>query len=172
MNLVCSAKNFKFCPPKAPVNLSTGSAPSAPLNGSASLNSSLPSRDLYFGLSGDDVKVLQEFLIIQKNTDLGKAGENLKKSGATGKFLDVTKAAVIAWQKAVGIAPASGYFGAKSRAKIDEFSNAYKQSHSTPPHWPPPPEPDCYTIWRTCLRQGNEPSLCWSLYQLCLNQSH
>ena len=33
-------------------------------------------------------------------------------------FGNLTKAALAEWQSAMGITPASGYFGAKTRAKI------------------------------------------------------
>jgi hypothetical protein len=74
------------------------------------------SRDLQVGATGDDVKALQVYL----NTH----GYAVASSGAgssgneTTKFGAATKAALIKLQKAAGISPAAGYFGAKTRAYI------------------------------------------------------
>ncbi|MFA6969187.1 MAG: peptidoglycan-binding protein [Candidatus Paceibacterota bacterium] len=64
-------------------------------------------RDLTTGSKGDDVTALQNALIAK---GFGIA------AGATGYFGAQTQTAVIAWQKAAGVTPAAGYFGAKSRA--------------------------------------------------------
>ncbi|HEX8946791.1 MAG TPA: peptidoglycan-binding protein [Candidatus Paceibacterota bacterium] len=64
-------------------------------------------KDLTVGAKGSDVTCLQTGLI---------AGGFSLPAGATGFFGSQTKAAVIAWQKATKISPASGYFGAISRA--------------------------------------------------------
>ncbi len=73
-------------------------------------------RDLQVGASGADVKALQVYL----NTH----GYVVAKSGAgspgneTTKFGGATKAALIKLQKAVGLKPPAGYFGAKTRAYV------------------------------------------------------
>jgi peptidoglycan hydrolase-like protein with peptidoglycan-binding domain len=84
------------------------------LESQASLASS--SRDLSFGMTGSDVKSLQQFLI---SRDSGSAARKLKSHGATMNFGSLTKNALIEFQKKVGIAPAFGYFGAITRAWIN-----------------------------------------------------
>ena len=64
-------------------------------------------KDLTVGSTGTAVTCLQNALI---------AGGYKIAAGATGSFGPQTQAAVIAWQKAAGVSPAAGYFGAKSRA--------------------------------------------------------
>ncbi len=63
-------------------------------------------RDLTVGSTGADVTALQQALI---------SGGYLNAT-ATGYFGSLTQAAVAKWQTAMGISPAAGYFGAKSRA--------------------------------------------------------
>ncbi|MDE1919525.1 MAG: peptidoglycan-binding protein [Patescibacteria group bacterium] len=63
-------------------------------------------KDLTVGSKGAEVTCLQNAL---------KAGGYMS-ANATGYFGALTKAGVIAWQKAKGVSPAAGYFGAKSRA--------------------------------------------------------
>ena len=71
-------------------------------------------RNLELGMSGADVKALQVYL----NTH----GYAVSSSGPgspgneTSKFGGATRAAVIKFQKAMGITPAVGYFGPKTRA--------------------------------------------------------
>ncbi len=67
------------------------------------------SRDLHVGLSGDDVKALQVFLV-------GKG--YIIPAGATGYFGNQTKAALISYQKDKKIAPSVGYCGPLTRASI------------------------------------------------------
>jgi murein L,D-transpeptidase YcbB/YkuD len=74
-------------------------------------------RDLQSGMTGNDVKQLQLFLI-QENK--GPAAEKLKANGVTTNFASLTKAALIEFQKSVGISPASGYFGAITRGWVRE----------------------------------------------------
>jgi hypothetical protein len=64
-------------------------------------------RSLTNGVSGSDVTCLQQALIA--------AGYSIP-AGATGYFGSQTQAAVAAWQKAVGVTPAAGYFGPISQA--------------------------------------------------------
>ncbi len=64
-------------------------------------------RDLTVGSKGADVTALQQLLISKGY---------LAVSAPTGYFGSLTKAAVAKWQAAVGLSPAAGYFGPKSRA--------------------------------------------------------
>lgn len=66
-------------------------------------------RDLDIGSEGADVTALQKWLI-------GKG--YAIAAGATGHFGAQTQAALAAYQKAVGITPAVGYFGPKTRAVV------------------------------------------------------
>lgn len=79
----------------------TGGTPVSTGNGSCAITS-----DLTVGATGAQVTALQNAL---------KAGGYMT-ANATGSFGPLTQAGVIAWQKAKGISPAAGYFGAKSRA--------------------------------------------------------
>ena len=72
-------------------------------------------KNLTVGSKGDDVKQLQSILI---------TGGYLKIAAPTSFFGPMTKTAVVAWQKAVGITPTSGYVGALSRAKLNGSSTA------------------------------------------------
>jgi peptidoglycan hydrolase-like protein with peptidoglycan-binding domain len=71
------------------------------------------SRDLQMGVTGTDVLCLQKYL--------NANGYVISASGAgapgkeTDEFKGLTQAAVIRWQMANKITPASGYFGPKSR---------------------------------------------------------
>ncbi len=97
---------------------SFGADPVTIANVSASLNGTAPSgpamsgpctftTDLTIGSKGDAVTCLQHALI---------AAGHAIPAGATGYFGSQTQSAVAAWQKAAGVSPAAGYFGAKSRA--------------------------------------------------------
>ena len=73
-------------------------------------------RDLQSGSIGDDVKSLQVWLnnrgFVVAATGPGSPGNETTKFGA------FTRAALAKWQKSVGITPAAGYFGAKTRAYL------------------------------------------------------
>jgi hypothetical protein len=69
-------------------------------------------RDLQSGMTGNDVKQLQLFLIAE---NAGLAARKLKAHGVTTTFAALTKNALIEFQKSVGIKPASGYFGPITR---------------------------------------------------------
>ncbi len=90
----------------------------AALNGQATSGTgasvSVFARNLEFGMSGADVKALQVYL----NTHgYAVASSGVGSSGKeTTKFGGATKAALIKFQKAMGITPAVGYFGPKTRA--------------------------------------------------------
>ncbi|MEK7451451.1 MAG: peptidoglycan-binding domain-containing protein [Patescibacteria group bacterium] len=77
-------------------------------------------RNLYLGVSGDDVKCLQQYL--------NASGNKVAESGAgssgneTVYFGSRTKAAVAAWQSANGVSPAVGYFGSISQSKYSQLA--------------------------------------------------
>lgn len=81
------------------------------LQGSTASTSSYAfTKNLTVGAKGEDVNQLQSILI---------AGGYLKIAAPTSYFGPMTKTAVVAWQKAVGISPTSGFVGALSRAKLN-----------------------------------------------------
>jgi hypothetical protein len=84
----------------------TGGTPVSTGTGSGSTSSCSFTRDLTVGSTGADVTCLQNAL---------KAGGYMS-ANATGYFGALTQAGVAAWQKAAGVTPTAGYFGAKSRA--------------------------------------------------------
>ncbi len=73
-------------------------------------------RDLTIGASGDDVKMLQVWLNSHgfplAASGVGSAGNE------TTLFGGLTQAALAKWQASVGISPAAGYFGPKTRAYL------------------------------------------------------
>jgi hypothetical protein len=71
--------------------------------------------DLHFGMTGEDVNVLQLFLVEEGK---GPAAAALKANGTTNYFGPLTRASLAEWQKANGITPAVGYFGPLTRAFI------------------------------------------------------
>jgi len=74
-------------------------------------NSKKPSsiiRDLFLTSQGNDVKLLQEFLI---NQNKGQFSKQLQQAGVTGYFGMITKQALSEYQKSIGIKPSNGYFG-------------------------------------------------------------
>lgn len=73
------------------------------------------SRDLFFGIKGEDVKCLQQYL----------------KVTATGFFGPLTKKAVVSWQTANNISPALGYFGQISRNKYKELTKEVTAAPAT-----------------------------------------
>jgi len=106
-------------------------------------------RDLTTGVTGDDVKCLQQYL--------NSAGNKVASSGAgspgseTTYFGSLTKAAVGAWQAANGVSPTAGYFGAKSRAKYDALM-------ASGPVTPPPPGPTPVGSGLTVTADPNQPA--------------
>ncbi|MFA6365232.1 MAG: peptidoglycan-binding protein [Candidatus Paceibacterota bacterium] len=91
---------------------------------SASTSSYNFAKNLTLGSKGADVKALQSFLISKGH---------LVIAAPTELFGPMTKAAVIAWQKAEGISPAAGYFGAISRAKVNSMSGTVGSGTGTTP---------------------------------------
>ncbi len=75
----------------------------------------VPAKDLWKGVRSTDVTWLQDFLVSKAT---GKAALSLGAVGSTGYFGSLTTAALAEFQKANGITPAFGYFGAKTRAFI------------------------------------------------------
>ncbi len=79
------------------------------------------SRDLQMGVTGDDVKCLQQYLnangYVISSTGAGAPGKE------TGEFKSLTQAAVIKWQMANKLSPATGYFGPKSRQAYNALIN-------------------------------------------------
>lgn len=73
--------------------------------------------NLTVGSLGSEVKALQEFLNAHGYT-VAPTGAG-SPGNETSKFGPATKAALIKYQKAKGITPAAGYFGAKTRAAIN-----------------------------------------------------
>ncbi len=71
-------------------------------------------RTLEMGVTGDDVLCLQKYLnnngFVIADSGAGAPGKE------TGEYKALTQAAVVKWQKANKITPASGIFGAKSQA--------------------------------------------------------
>jgi DNA-binding beta-propeller fold protein YncE len=89
-------------------------------NQTASTTASLVfTRDLQLGMTGNDVKALQQFLISQNS---GSAAQKLKTHGTTTNFGTLTQNALIEFQKKAGITPTSGYFGAITRAWVNAHS--------------------------------------------------
>jgi hypothetical protein len=73
-------------------------------------------RDLKLGMTGQDVKMLQQFLNNNKFL-VAKSGVG-SKGKESAKFGPATKAALIKYQKANKITPASGYFGPKTMSVV------------------------------------------------------
>jgi peptidoglycan hydrolase-like protein with peptidoglycan-binding domain len=82
-------------------------------------------RNLSYGMTGNDVKELQLFLISE---DKEPAARKLAAHGTTKNFAILTLAALIEFQKNAGIHPASGYFGPVTRAYVKNL----EKNSSTP----------------------------------------
>ena len=80
-------------------------------------------RNLYYGLTHDtDVQALQQFLTTQGDYD----------GPISGNFFSLTKKAVVKFQQDNGIAPASGYLGALTRAVINKMLSQQSTALSQP----------------------------------------
>ena len=75
-------------------------------------------KNLKLGASNKETKNLQLFLISQ---DKGQSAKALSKNGVTNNFGELTRSALMEWQKANGLKP-DGIFGPKTRAKIKELN--------------------------------------------------
>ena len=73
-------------------------------------------RNLQKGMSGDDVTELQKFLIAK---NLGEAARVLSKNGLSNHFGNLTRSALIEFQKSKKISPAVGYFGQITRNLVN-----------------------------------------------------
>lgn len=80
--------------------------------------------DLKVGSKGADVTALQSFLE-------SKGQLTMPAGVAKGYFGNVTKAALAAYQASVGISPAVGYFGPKSRAYVNSLAVATTTTTTT-----------------------------------------
>ncbi|HEY0948002.1 MAG TPA: peptidoglycan-binding protein [Candidatus Paceibacterota bacterium] len=80
-------------------------------------------RDLTIGSSGADVIALQNWLISKGFTIA---------AGATGYFGGQTQAALARYQASAGIAPAAGYFGPVTRAKVNAGTPTTPTTPSNP----------------------------------------
>ena len=78
------------------------------------------SGNLYLGAKGNDVSTLQLFLIGQNK---GVFAEQLGANGATGYFGSLTKKALQEYQQSVGITPATGGLGPKTRTYINSLTH-------------------------------------------------
>jgi peptidoglycan hydrolase-like protein with peptidoglycan-binding domain len=74
------------------------------------------SRDLRVGSNGSDVRDLQVWL--NAHGYVIASGGPGSSGNETTKFGNATKTALAKFQKAVGISPAAGFFGAKTRAYV------------------------------------------------------
>lgn len=88
---------------------------------STSSNQFVFTRNLYWGITGNDVKELQTFLISQNS---GPAARRLAAHGTTKTFATLTLNALTEFQKDAGILPASGYFGPITRAYVNKLEEA------------------------------------------------
>lgn len=87
------------------------------------------SRTLYLGVEGADVLCLQTYL---NSTDTPVAEIGVGSAGnETTTYGSLTEQAVLAWQKANGIAGANGNFGPSSQAKYDELTAGGSTDTST-----------------------------------------
>lgn len=100
----------------------SGAALAIPAVSGAQMSSCTFTRSLTVGSRGADVTCLQTALV---------AGGHLSVS-PTGYFGAMTKAAVVKWQKAAGVMPASGFFGPLSRAKFAMMMGSMPTTPMTP----------------------------------------
>lgn len=81
--------------------------------GQAATTSTTFTKDLTLGSKGTEVSALQQFLISKGD---------LVISAPTAYFGSMTQAALAKYQARVGISPAAGYFGSKSRAYVNSLA--------------------------------------------------
>ncbi len=75
-------------------------------------------RDLELGMNGEDVRALQKYLNARGHIVAASGSGSV--GNETAYFGPATRAALIAYQSAQGIAPAAGYFGPKTRASVNQ----------------------------------------------------
>jgi len=90
------------------------------------------------GSSGDDILALQNFLIMK---NAGPWAQQLKTHGATAYFGTLTKAALLEFQKSVGIAGANGHLGPATRAYFGTLAVPIASATTTPATPLPTPPP-------------------------------
>lgn len=123
-------------------------------------------RDLELGMSGEDVRVLQKLL----NT----LGFRVAETGAgspgneTATFGPATQAALIKFQAANGINPASGYFGPITRAYIARVGASAATSESVTSTTPSTPLPS--TVRDLTLRDTGDDVI--ALQKLLIAEGH
>lgn len=100
----------------ASLNADMGSAAPAGTQQTGAASGSFE-RDLKLGMTGDDVKALQVYLNA-KGFTVAENGPG-SMGNETMKFGNATRAALIKFQMEVGISPASGYFGPKTREYVN-----------------------------------------------------
>lgn len=82
-------------------------------------------RDLSIGMNGDDIGVLQRFLN-SHSAQVSTSGPG-SPGNETNYFGERTRAATALWQKIVGVSPSVGYFGPKSRARMNSLTEELAQ---------------------------------------------
>ncbi len=107
---------------------------SVPVTATRTSSSGLPAGDLDLGSSGSAVVALQNYLITAGS---GVAAARLAGAGATGNFGVITQTALVEFQIRVGISPASGYYGAETRAFIAAHPLGTASQTPTPVVTPP-----------------------------------
>ena len=85
-------------------------------SGTATVSSSFM-RDLDVGATGEDARSLQMYL--NSHGFMVSATGAGSKGGETTMFGAATKAALAKFQASVGISPAAGFFGPKTRAYVE-----------------------------------------------------
>ena len=92
------------------------STPSTPTTGAPGAASASFTRDLEVGVTGEDVRALQQFLN-ENGFMIAESGPG-SPGNETTMFGGLTRAALAAFQAANGITPSVGYFGPKTRAFV------------------------------------------------------
>lgn len=102
----------------------------------------LTSGDLTLGSKGAAVKDLQQFLNANSAEQVAQSGPGAP-GAETEYFGSLTRAALAKWQAANGVAPAAGYFGPLTRAKLSAMAAATPATPATPstPSTPSTPAP-------------------------------